>query len=67
MIEIFGNRNPFLGLPQSTWKILMYRDLVYWGYGSFTLPDTETDNETHTDRMCTEPMEICIGLSLGPL
>ena len=27
-------------------------------YGSFTLPDTETD----TDKMCTKPMEICMGL-----
>ena len=28
--------------------------------GSFTLPNTETD----TDKMCTEPMKICIGLVL---
>ena len=29
----------------------------------FTLPDTDT--ETDTIEMCTEPMEVCIGLSLG--
>ena len=27
-------------------------------YGLFTLPDTETD----TDKLCTEPMKICMGL-----
>ena len=31
--------------------------------GPFTPHDTETD----TDKMCTEPIEICIGLGLGPL
>ena len=31
--------------------------------GEFTLPDTETD----TDKMCTEPMEICTSLVLGVL
>ena len=31
------------------------------------MPDTETDTPTNTDKMCTEPMEICISLSLGPL
>ena len=34
-------------------------------YGSFTLPDTNT--YSNTDKMCTEPMEICISLDLGPL
>ena len=29
--------------------------------GSFTLPDTDTK----TDKMCVEPMEICIGIDLG--
>ena len=31
--------------------------------GKFTLPDTDT--ETDTDKICIEPKEICIGLSLG--
>ena len=31
------------------------------------MPDTETDTPTNADKMCTEPMEICISLSLGPL
>ena len=33
--------------------------------GSFTLPETET--ETDTAQMCAEPMDICIGLGLGPV
>ena len=38
---------------------------VFRSNGSFTLPDTDTETETDTDKICTEPMEICIGLGLG--
>ena len=37
------------------------------GLRSFTLPNTDTYTETDTDKMFTEPMEICISLGLGPL
>ena len=30
-------------------------------YGSFTLPNTKAES----DKICTEPMEICIGIGLG--
>ena len=36
--------------------------------GSFTLPDTDTDTDTETktdtNKMCTNLMEICMGVDL---
>ena len=56
------NKNFFSTTPQY-WKAPFTVMQKVLRNGSFTLPDTDT--ATDTDKICTEPKEICIGLSLG--